>query len=460
MESENRFRVGVPPRSREGFPYSIKELLLHFIIHPKYPHKLGVVRVVNSGFPERLKLNIVKQITDYFTENREKLDRNPEESSFNGKSILLVLLTWVQDNLIQLMIDKEITKEYKQKQQTNNLGNDSSSDYTYSSSDDEDESPLQSNTPKAPIRRGIGLQCCGFAAINGVLLESSELNLLGVCKRCKTETTFTIKANQNNTPAQDPSPSQGYHTTSQSQSIATPTLLNHCSNCGYSMALLYTPDMVHQQNSTIGYVDLEGATLTDCLTCSFYVTCGDCNNKQLFKQFSFGTDNIANCFQCHKIIKVNLEGIKFVKLAPSIVMLNVGEKKKKIIVEKLDLEKGKPLPHKGTCKHYQKSKRWLRFPCCGKAYPCDLCHDATADHEAMWAKRMICGYCSVEQPFNDTLPCKSCGQYLSPISTNKNHWEGGTGCRDQTKMSKKDNKKYRGQTKPTPKNNKNKKTKT
>jgi len=70
LESENRFRVGVPPRSREGFPYSIKELLLHFIIHPKYPHKLGVVRVVNSGFPERLKLNIVKQITDYFTIER------------------------------------------------------------------------------------------------------------------------------------------------------------------------------------------------------------------------------------------------------------------------------------------------------------------------------------------------------------------------------------------------------
>ena len=38
-----------------------------------------------------------------------------------------------------------------------------------------------------------------------------------------------------------------------------------------------------------------------------------------------------------------------------------------------------------------------RFPCCGKAYPCDICHDSKEDHPMERASRMICGYCSREQ---------------------------------------------------------------
>ena len=39
-----------------------------------------------------------------------------------------------------------------------------------------------------------------------------------------------------------------------------------------------------------------------------------------------------------------------------------------------------------------------RFPCCGKAYPCDVCHDkAEGDHDMKFANRMICGFCGKEQ---------------------------------------------------------------
>jgi len=40
-----------------------------------------------------------------------------------------------------------------------------------------------------------------------------------------------------------------------------------------------------------------------------------------------------------------------------------------------------------------------RFPCCGKAYPCDVCHedDIKGDHEMKVANKMICGFCSKEQ---------------------------------------------------------------
>lgn len=40
----------------------------------------------------------------------------------------------------------------------------------------------------------------------------------------------------------------------------------------------------------------------------------------------------------------------------------------------------------------------VRFPCCGKLYPCDKCHDEKeTDHEMEMANRMVCGYCSKEQ---------------------------------------------------------------
>ena len=38
-----------------------------------------------------------------------------------------------------------------------------------------------------------------------------------------------------------------------------------------------------------------------------------------------------------------------------------------------------------------------RFPCCGKVFPCNVCHDSTEDHPMERANRMIRGYCSKEQ---------------------------------------------------------------
>ena len=61
------------------------------------------------------------------------------------------------------------------------------------------------------------------------------------------------------------------------------------------------------------------------------------------------------------------------------------------------LQAGKPLPNKGACAHFKQSYRWLRFPCCGRAFPCASCHEASdcpAASMGVWASRMICGKCS------------------------------------------------------------------
>lgn len=85
--------------------------------------------------------------------------------------------------------------------------------------------------------------------------------------------------------------------------------------------------------------------------------------------------------------------------------------------------------------------RWLRFPCCGERYPCDLCHEeGVADgHPVAWAKRMVCGYCSVEQPCAPR--CANCLRKLAatghnPSGTHSRFWEGGKGERDPRRLDR------------------------
>jgi len=62
---------------------------------------------------------------------------------------------------------------------------------------------------------------------------------------------------------------------------------------------------------------------------------------------------------------------------------NIKEAMKKIFSRKnkFEFKVGFPLPNNGSCKHYKGSNRYFRFPCCGKAYPCDDCHNRVEKHE-------------------------------------------------------------------------------
>ena len=79
---------------------------------------------------------------------------------------------------------------------------------------------------------------------------------------------------------------------------------------------------------------------------------------------------------------------------------------------------GEQLPKRGTCKHYRKSYRWLRFPCCGRAYPCDVCHNDVETHECEFANRMICGFCSKEQVSSSFRQIMFHFIHFWPISSN------------------------------------------
>ncbi|PSQ57829.1 hypothetical protein BRD22_00575 [Halobacteriales archaeon SW_8_68_21] len=68
----------------------------------------------------------------------------------------------------------------------------------------------------------------------------------------------------------------------------------------------------------------------------------------------------------------------------------------------------------------------LRFGCCGTYYPCDACHDAATDHEAVpWPRErfdepaVLCGVCrttlTARQYLNsDEDNCPACGTAFNP----------------------------------------------
>jgi len=127
-------------------------------------------------------------------------------------------------------------------------------------------------------------------------------------------------------------------------------------------------------------------------------------------------------------------------------LLKKLRKKNSDQLQRLGLGVGRPLPNKGACRHFKHSFRWLRFPCCGRAWPCATCHaesdcPAAQAGEAVWATRMLCGKCSREHPYSDT-PCDACGNtYTAP---GDGHWQGGDGCRDQQRLARDDARKHKG----------------
>ncbi|XP_033633902.1 uncharacterized protein LOC117295389 [Asterias rubens] len=231
--------------------------------------------------------------------------------------------------------------------------------------------------------------------------------------------------------------------------ITPPRRLNsaRCGKCHHQQLVTFRPSLIHHFSSTLGFLDLEGCTTFDLLSteCIFAIGCLNCSEEAKIEGLQFGQIKAHWCEKCHAKMTVQMETAKFQRLQASDCL--PADKAHVIPVKSIrkqvhpDIHEGHPLPQNGTCKHYKKSFRWLRFPCCGKCYPCDECHGALeTDHEMKYATRMICGFCCKEQQFSPDKPCISCNSLTTRGRTT--HWEGGLGCRNKTKMSKTDKQKY------------------
>ncbi|KAI1327405.1 hypothetical protein F5Y16DRAFT_371915 [Xylariaceae sp. FL0255] len=246
------------------------------------------------------------------------------------------------------------------------------------------------------------------------LLQLLILNISVKCLRCKTPNDMT-----------------GLRAESQKSST--------CKKCGTSMTASFRPELVHQNSTRAGFIDVTGCTVADMLPSTFVPTCATCSTPSQGLVSVRGEVVTNVCRECHGRFTFKLPQVKFMANTPgSTLPPSLGPKRK---IEKIGLHAGEPLPGRGACSHYRRSYRWFRFSCCSKVYPCDKCHDDTEDHPNEWANRMICGWCSREQNYA-VEACSFCGRSVIGRK-GKGFWEGGKGTRDKTKMSRKDKRKFR-----------------
>jgi len=228
------------------------------------------------------------------------------------------------------------------------------------------------------------------------------------------------------------------------------TNTERCPKCNCECALLCKPEFMHNNSSVSAKIGSWGWDIRDVHFCEYNLACEFCNTSNRSKKFMSGQQLNMDCFGCYKKMEFTYIALTLsfiladqatedanLKYAQALSKEVVNLYKKKIGQFKV----GEPLPKNGACKHYKSSKRFFRFACCGKAYPCDDCHNIVEkEHDLERAKNMICGYCSTEQSVANE--CRKCQKILTKSSIQTGHWEGGKGNRNKLTMSKKDPRKF------------------
>ncbi|KAJ1486778.1 hypothetical protein T484DRAFT_1788583, partial [Baffinella frigidus] len=306
------------------------------------------------------------------------------------------------------------------------------------------------------------------------VVQIAVLRLVISCDRCSTQETVAVTL------------TSPVHGTCRKCKHATG---GTCRKCKHATAVAFRPDVLHEFNPSAGYLDLTNCKAMEVLPLDFWLACGGCGQETLVKRLRPGMREEPGCVGCYEGMRFGFGGARLIALQARLAkwrrtgvakwLLGAGEggggkKAKDVAVEGLVV--GTPLPEKGACKHFRRfrstgswackhfrrSRRWLRFPCCGRAFPCPCCHDEAiqGEHETMWATRMICGSCSREQHVHSKgcecgavptgtaggatwqkqhVHSKGCEYGAVPTGTAGGAtWQGGEGVRDRTMLEKKD----------------------
>jgi len=280
---------------------------------------------------------------------------------------------------------------------------------------------------------------------------------------------------------------------SDASSSSTSSPLRECETCRAPLSLSLLPRVAHATSSVIAVMRCSGCVPKDLLLpfSSFGAQCERCSRVAALRgaangsggSGSNGSSNFAlrrACPSCHAALAVLFEGCLFERMA-EVGRGGIGSgggggagaqsgRRKKKNENDGDGDGGKgtgkgtgggtPLPLFGACDHYPHSHRAMRFPCCFRVFPCDVCHELSAASDAKHpaevasvATKMVCGFCSREQPFErkgGPAVCKRCGKHLAGSSrvgahgSGTRHWEGGKGCRDRRRLDRRDSRKYAG----------------
>jgi len=403
-------QVLIPPSNRDNFPWELDYLEVQVVDLANYPETMPKFYIMNK-FDQVLSQSISKRIREHAL------------SMSGGSQLILHICKWIQSNLYYLMINEEITQSFLAKKREEEI---------LALTDFDTDEPIVSQRKVEQVSEPVGssdtldLRCESVHMENIGVLECYQLNLTVACFRCKRHIDVSV--------------------------IGRIKYTSVCPKCNFPFGMSWSPDMIHASSNRLGSLEKINVTIHDFLPSCFKLDCLDCNYEQTQKKIGFsGEITKKNCFGCHKEFSVSLSQLqsKEQKTPCSLDVTKIAAQKtkpNKNTHQHDGIFSGHPLPNNGACRHFKKSKRWMRFPCCRRVFPCHLCHDQDEDHQAERAHRIICGFCSAEQPFHDE-PCLKCATVLVVTSQSNNHWQGGQGCRSLTELDKKDSKKYRGQNK-------------
>lgn len=289
---------------------------------------------------------------------------------------------------------------------------------------------LVASWSEADVRRqGVEIRFIGLMLEGIDTMIPTSLRIQVVCSRCKKPSDVC----------------------SDGKGTEPRTLEEQCDVCKQQLAVRIVPEICHSGCSAIAHVLGVSCHPTQVHRGDFEATCSGCMEPVRIRNVGPGFRKRSSCANCFEKLNLSVDGADMIGMAVSHwrqVAESEGEKQsmRRMLQEARSREKemgikaGQPLPDFGACKHYSKSYRWFRFPCCGRAFACDVCHDEQMDHPHEWANRMLCGHCAHEQLYRDT--CVKCG--AAQTRHKSAYWEGGEGCRNRTLMSKSDNHKYKG----------------
>ncbi|KAI8341370.1 hypothetical protein BC941DRAFT_391525 [Chlamydoabsidia padenii] len=333
------------------------------------------------------------------------------------------------------------------------------------SSDEEDEDSLleQDNHASAepsssstldvsttqPLRRGTEIRLLQPQLDNVSLFRCVSLHVLVKCSRCKNTVDLEniLPESSLETPG-DPTKKDTNNKNNKRERWTS------CPTCHSVIGVKFLSELIHDNASSLGLLQLAGCTAFDLLGSSFMGTCSNCMEDMTTSiRLAPNERPITHtCFHCHTKLTLALLDYRFVQIGGTerlvadqaqVMKLKTKRKSKK----EAALNGGQPLPNEGTCSHYSKSKRWFRFACCGKLYPCDICHDKEEDHPYEMANRHVCGLCSKEQSAVGNKPCMACGHEFEKATGKGAFWEGGQGVRNRTLMNRNDSHKHKGASK-------------
>ncbi|KAK6188083.1 hypothetical protein SNE40_004344 [Patella caerulea] len=435
--------------SDPDWPFDLKNFVLMVSITEEYPKEMLLVNMpTEQDMPETVRRYVQESVCDWLSEKSDTLKKTDKL-----ELVFRPLLHWLDKNLESVVTNglRQFKKELvakaagfefipasqlqsNVKHATPDSADDENGSDVINSQDDTDEDENESSEDEdketkqtfADVERKgteVSFKNLQLKEQSGTLIFE-KINLSIQCIRCKTKSEFSTPCNRINSV--------------------------DCTKCNTTQMARYRPAIAHQYSSVIGYLDLKNCTPFDLILpeSSPVLSCMNCNNTTKISAFCSGQVHDINCRSCHEKLRVAVDAVRFFELqqaeietANSGQIHKVGVKKANRITKNPAIQEGKPLPANGACKHYKKSYRWLRFPCCGKTYPCDICHNENeTDHEMKYANRMICGYCCTEQIYSVEKPCKGCSQLMTKSAGC--HWEGGQGCRDKIKMNRGDAQKY------------------